>query len=196
MFLLTRSSSNTNSRCRIETNIQVYRQSQTQTKTQRHQPAPHPPTPRMKLLFIISCLLLAVTGASKSWFRENYLQYTYDEYYEHTMTLYRFGDNERDMCPDVHKSATFFAITGRRPMNQKMICLSPLYAKKLLPSKDIGYQPPEAYYVILIRTTVNDIIEPLGELIYDAFHVGIIVISIILASMSSLFLIILVFCQY
>ena len=81
-------------------------------------------------------------------------------------------------------------------MNQKMICLSPLYAKKLLPSKDIGYHPPEAYYVLLIRTTVNDIIEPLGELIYDAFHVGIIVISIILASMSSLFLIMLVFCQY
>ena len=112
------------------------------------------------------------------------------------MSLYRFGDNNRDICPDVHKSATLFAITGRRPMNQKTICLSPLYAKKLLPSKDIGYQPPEAYYVLLIRTTVNDIIEPLGELIYDASHVGIIVISIIFASMSSLFLIILIFCQY
>lgn len=161
----------------------------------RHRHRPSPP-PRMKLLFIILCLLLAVTGASKSWFRENYLQYTYDEYYEHTTTLYRFGDNERDMCPDIHKSATFFAITGRRPMNQKMICLSPLYAKKLRPSKDIGYQPPEAYYALFIRTTVNDIIEPLGELIYDAFHVGMIVISIILASMSSLFLIMLVFCQY
>lgn len=112
------------------------------------------------------------------------------------MSLYRFGDNNRDICPDVHKSATLFAITGRRPMNQKTICLSPLYAKKPLPSKDIGYQPPDAYYVLLIRTTVNDIIKPLGELIYDAVHVGIIVVSIILASMSSLFLIILIFCQY
>ena len=189
MFLLIRSSSNTNSCCRIETNIKVYRHSQTETPTS-------PPHPRMKLLLIISGILLANTGASKSWFRENYLQYTYDEYYEHTMSLYHFGDNNRDICPDIHKSATLFAITGRRPMNQKTICLSPLYAKKLLPSKDIGYQPPDAYYVILIRTTVNDIIQPLGELIYDAFHVGIIVISIILASMSSLFLIILVFCQY
>jgi hypothetical protein len=55
----------------------------------------------------------AVSVPSNSWFREKYLQKSYEEYYEYTVTRYKLEDNDRDVCPDIHKSSLFYAITGQ-----------------------------------------------------------------------------------
>lgn len=153
----------------------------------------------MKLLLIISSLLLTITDSTnaESWFREKYLQKTYDEYYEYSISRYHFGDNNREICPEIHKSATFFAITGR-PMNRNMmrpICLSSLYARKLT-KIDLQYHPPEAHYVRLIRVTVTDVIEPIGDFMCYLFELCMILLSVIFASFGTLVMIILIFRQY
>jgi len=44
--------------------------------------------------------------AKTSWFREKYLQQTYDDYYEYTVNRYSLEDNDIDRCPDFEKSAS------------------------------------------------------------------------------------------
>jgi hypothetical protein len=131
--------------------------------------------------------------ASTSWVREKYLQQTYDEYYEYTFTRYRFGDNDRDVCPEVHKSAIFFAITGRR-MRRSAQPRTCLYITK----SHIGahYKPPVAHDVQLIDITVMDVIVFLGEFILYAYKITMVLSWIVLLSGSTLFMIILMFCQY
>jgi hypothetical protein len=137
--------------------------------------------------------VLFASAPSKSWFREKYLQQTYDEYYEHTYTRYKFGDNDRDVCPDVHKSAIFFAITGQhmRRSAQPQTCL---YIRR----SRIGahYKPPVAHDVQLIDITVMDVIVFLGEFILYAYKITMVLSWIVLLSGSTLCTIILMFCQY
>ena len=152
----------------------------------------------MKLLLIISSILVTIAATNaESWFREKYLQKTYDEYYDYSISRYRFGDNNPDICPEIHKSAIFFAITGR-PMNRKTVfptCFPSLYARKL--SKiDLQYHPPEAHYVRLVRVTVTDVIEPLGNFMCYLFELCMILLSMIFASFGTLVMIILIFRQY
>lgn len=51
------------------------------------------------LLVQSAALTLPEPGhSSKTWFREKYVQQTYDDYYHYTLTRYEFGDNDRDVC--------------------------------------------------------------------------------------------------
>jgi hypothetical protein len=154
----------------------------------------------MKLLLFISGILLA-TAAPNSWFREKYLSQTYDEYYHYSISRYRFGNNEHDdVCPEIHKSATFFAITGRQ-MNRKPVLLPicpsvSLYVRKYNNTKHAIYQEythPEVQYA---RFIMSDIIEPLGKFIEYIFELCMILCSILFASFISLVMIILTFAQY
>jgi hypothetical protein len=159
----------------------------------------------MKLLLFISGILLAVAAAAapNSWFREKYLSQTYDEYYHYSISRYRFGNNDHDdVCPEIHKSATFFAITGRQ-MNRKNGVLLPIcpsvsfYANaKKYNTKHAIYQEythPEVQYA---RFIMSDIIEPLGKFIEYIFELCMILCSILFASFISLVVIILTFAQY
>lgn len=164
----------------------------------------------MKLLLFISGILLAVAAAApattapapNSWFREKYLSQTYDEYYHYSISRYRFGNNDHDVCPEIHKSATFFAITGRQ-MNRKNGVLLPICpsvsfyanAKKYNTKHAIyqDYPPLELQYARFIK---SDIIEPLGKFIEYIFELCMILCSILFASFLSLVVIILTFAQY
>ena len=156
----------------------------------------------MKLLLFILSLLLTITAANtKSWFREKYLEHTYDEYYHYSISRYRFGDNNRDICPDTHKTASFFAITGRS-MNRKSgataslpVCLlSPLYTKKW-PKIEVPYLPPEAHYARLVTITVVDVIEGVGCFINYIFERCMILVSMIFASFGTFIMLLLTFGQ-
>jgi hypothetical protein len=170
----------------------------------------------MKQLLIISCLILttftvmAATAAAspKSWFREKYIEYYHDEYYDYYMSQYQLAVNDgvvdidrnkRDICVDFHKPATLFAITGQRqpaPATRKSIqrtCPLTIYATT---AKYTDYLPPEEYYPRFIRFAIEDVIEPLGNFMCDVFEVYMMLMSIILASISSVFIIMLIFCQY
>jgi hypothetical protein len=139
-------------------------------------------------------VLFASAPSTSSWFREKYLQQTYDEQYENTFTRYRFGDNNRDVCPEVHKPAIFFAITGRRMRNSAQQPQTRLYIRRI--TIRTHYKPPSAHDVQLIDITVMDVIEFLNKFIYYVFEISMIISSIVLASFSTLCLIMLMFCQY
>ena len=147
----------------------------------------------MLMLALTFTPVLFASAPSNSWVREKYLQQTYDEYYEYTFTRYRFGDNDRDVCPEVHKSAIFFAITGQhmRRSAQPRTCL---YIRR--PTISTHYKPPLAHDVQLIDITVMDVIVFLGEFILYAYKITMVLSWIVLLSGSTLFMIILMFCQY
>jgi len=171
----------------------------------------------MKQLLIISCLLLtsitvmaATADASKSWFREKYIEYLRAEYYDYYMSqqnqlavadgVVDIGRNKREICPEFHKTSTLFAITGRRqPAALKNIprtCSLSIYATAPKPAKYTDYLQPEEYYPRFIKFAVEDVIEPLGDFMCDVFEVFMIISSFILATLSSIFMIILIFGQY
>ena len=176
----------------------------------------------MKQLLIISCLILttitdmaAAAAAPKSWFREKYIDHLRAEYYDYYMSQNQLavadgvvdigvGNNKRDICPEFHKTSTLFAITGRRQpapalaaqKNIPRTCPLSIYATAPKPAKYTDYLPPEEYYPRFIRIAVEDVIEPLGNFMCDVFEVFMIISSFILATLSSIFMIILIFGQY
>ena len=147
----------------------------------------------MLMLALTFTPVLFASAPSNSWFREKYLQQTYDEHYEYTYTRYKFGDNDHDVCPEVHKSAVFFAITGQhmRRSAQPRTCL---YIRR--PTISTHYKPPVAHDVQLIDITLTEVIEFLIEFILYAYKITMVLSWIVLLSGSTLCTIILMFCQY
>lgn len=93
---------------------------------------------------------------SKSWFREKYLQKSNEEYYHYTVTRYKLEDNDRDVCPDIHKSSLFYAITGQHMNRLSNRC----YLHRI---NSIRYtQPPDEGLII----TVFDVILCMKKLVY------------------------------
>ena len=136
----------------------------------------------------------ATTPTSKSWFRDKYIQETYVVYYEYMLTRYELGDNDRDVCPDIHKSSTIFAITGQHITRITNTCSSP-YAKKKPAKVDLDQEGQYAQYAQFITGIMTSIIEFIGEFICYTFEITMLILSIILSSCSTLFMIILMFCQ-
>lgn len=137
------------------------------------------------LLVQSAALTLPEPGhSSKTWFREKYLQQTYDDYYHYTLTRYELGDNDRDVCPDFHKSASIFAITGRQIYQITKTCSS-LYVQKGN-AKSVNYTPPPAHYIQLIDITVMDVVRFITEFACYTFEIGIFILSIILLCCSTI----------
>jgi hypothetical protein len=140
----------------------------------------------------------------KSWFREKYLVAADDTYYDYTLNRFRLDDNDIDMCPDIYKSATIFAITGRYIHEIKRTCNS-IYMQKrriIINSYSSGYNVTTTLQDELrdiqemIDRGITDIFQISGVLICYTFEFGMILVSVILALYSTLFMIILLFCQY
>lgn len=100
----------------------------------------------------------AVSVPSKSWFREKYLQKSNEEYYHYTVTRYKLEDNDRDVCPDIHKSSLFYAITGQH-MNQLS---NKCYLHRINSVRYTPPPPPDAGLII----PVFDIILYMKKLVY------------------------------
>jgi len=164
----------------------------------------------MKQLLVLSCLLLttftatatattATDDSPKSWFREKYLEYYHDEYYDYYISQNQYS-SKRVICTDFHKSATVFAITGRHiPLSTRKneqqhhrTCPILLYVTAIKPT---DYLPQEEYYPRLIRIVVEEILEPLGDFMCVVFEIYMMMMSVILAALSSVFIIMLIFCQ-
>jgi len=137
---------------------------------------------------------------SKSWFREKYLVGSYAIYYDYNLNRFEFGDNDRDMCPDVYKLATIYAITGRYLHEIKHTCSS-LYLQ--IPTKNndsqIDYILPRSFELQdfeIIYVIATDVLQFLGQLLCYIFDIGITILSIVFAACFTLFMVILLFCQY
>jgi len=135
----------------------------------------------------------STTPSSDSWFREKYLQQTYSDYYHYTLTRYEFGDNDRDVCPDFHKSASIFAITGQQIYRITKTCSS-LYVQKDI-TKSVNYTPPPAHYIQLIDITVMDVVRFVTEFACYTFEIGMFILSVILLCCSTILIGIGLFCS-
>ena len=114
----------------------------------------------LALALSLTFTLPAESVPSKSWFREKYLQKTYDEYYEYTITRYKLEDNDRDVCPDIHKSSLFYAITGQHMNRLPNSCyLHKINSVRYTPSEA---PPPHALLII----TVFDVLLCMKKLVY------------------------------
>jgi len=127
-----------------------------------------------------------------SWFREKYLVGTYDIYHDYTLHRYELGDNDIDKCPDIYNGASLYAITGRHINQIKRTChVLPTFAATAPPT--MKYETPD---IRIGRVKLVDILQFLFQITCYTFEIGMIVISIILAACSTLFMFILLFCQY
>ncbi len=137
----------------------------------------------------------------KSWFREKYLQNSYDEYYHYTLTRYKLEDNDYDVCPDIHKSSIYFAITGQNMNRIKKTC-SVFYVKKstIMNSDSDNYytSPNTTIYNEMPDTllTITNILGIFSMVACYTFEISMLIMSVILASCSTLFMFMLLFCQY
>ena len=140
----------------------------------------------------------AASAATPSWFREKYNEQTYNDYYDYTVSRYSLTDNNRDTCPDIHTSASIFAITGQQIQRVTRTCSS-LYVTKgtFLSSKaNAKYNPPEAHYIQLIEVTVVDVVEFIGVFMCYLLEIAMLLVSLILLFWSTLMMVMLLFCQY
>jgi len=72
-------------------------------------------TPVLFLLFITTTTTNAAsTPAAVPWFREKYLKQVYNDYYMYSLYRWKPNDNDRDKCPEIHKPAVYFAMTGQQ----------------------------------------------------------------------------------
>ena len=132
---------------------------------------------------------------SKSWFREKYIQQINDDYYEYTLTRYELGDNDRDVCPDIYKSSIIFAITGQHIYRITKTC-SALYVNIETAKSDDDDDDDDDQAIQYITGIITSIIEFIGKFMCYTFEMSMLILSIILACCTTIFMIILLFCQY
>ena len=141
------------------------------------------------LLLLLFTTSAATATAPVTWFREKYLTQTYNEYYIYTFSRWRLEDNDRDMCPDLHKPAIYFAMTGHQIWR-----VTP--QRRQGRESNTGYTPPTAYDIRWIEITVIDVVSFLIVFIQYCCELLIILLSLLMASLTTLILGILVFGQY
>jgi hypothetical protein len=118
-----------------------------------------------------------------SRFREKYLEQIYNDHYHYTLNRRSLEDNDYDMCPDYHKSATIFSITGQQI--NRIIRTCSVYVERK-PANDIQYSPHESHYTILAQITVMDVIQFTSAFICYTFEIGMYIMSIILLCCSTI----------
>lgn len=156
--------------------------------------------PATVIMIALLSTTMAAAAVSSSWFREKYNEQTYNDYYDYSISRYNLRDNNRDVCPDFHTSAIIFAITGQQIKRVTRTCSS-LYVKKgasVTPRSskaNAKYTPPESHYIQLIEVTVVDILEIIGVFMCYLLEIGMLLMSIILLLFTTVFMVILVFCQ-
>ena len=158
--------------------------------------------PATVIIFALLSTAAAVAASSSSWFREKYNEQTYHDYYDYTVSRYSLTDNNRDTCPDIHTSASIFAITGQQIQRVTRTCSS-LYVTKGTSSSSSSslssipkYTPPEAHYIQLIEVTVVDIVEFIGVFMCYLLEIAMLLVSLILLFWTTLMMVMLLFCQY
>jgi hypothetical protein len=137
--------------------------------------------------------------APNPWFREKYQSLTNELYYDYMLHRAEWGDNDVDMCPDIHKPATIYAITGQYMNEIKRTCNAiyvEKYAHTTTNATATATAPTHEQLLENIDRMITDFFEYSGVCACYAFEIGMIVMSVILASCSTLFMIMLVFCQY
>ena len=156
----------------------------------------------MTHIITLSLLLLLFTTSSASasapvpWFREKYLAQIYNEYYIYTFSRWRLDDNDLDMCPEIHKPAVYFAMTGR-PLWRESPLSHPTYRQRQRRRRRQHIiTQPTPYDIRLVEISVLDVVWFLIDFHLYCCELLILLLSILLASLTTIILCILVFGQY
>lgn len=137
-----------------------------------------------------------------SWFREKYLIGSYEIYHDYMLYRYEWDDNDIDKCPDIYNGASLYAITGRHIYPIKRTCpfiyVLPKFATTDITTDTITPIPipipiPDLRIVYLMLV---DALQTLFQIACYIFEIGMNILSIVLATCFTLFMIILLFCQY
>lgn len=160
----------------------------------------------LSLLVMTQIFIIQASKASKaspstsskekpsSWFREKYIRQTYDDYYDYTVKRRSLEDNDYDICPDFHKSATIFAITGKQIYRIATTCA--VYIHPTTTNDNIHYTPHESHFKQITQITVTDMIQLIRGFLCYTFEIGMYVMSILLLCCSTILMTIVMFCHY
>ena len=151
------------------------------------------------MLLLLSFIVFAATAAtaatattaasSTSSIREKYLDEIYKQQYRYTLQEIQ---HDREICPEFHSSAMYFAITGQRQLNRVSQTCRHIQSP-LQPHDNIRNNNS---YILLSDIILTDIVFFFKEFVCYTFEYVMLLISVILASCSTLFMIMLLFCQY
>ena len=147
------------------------------------------------LLLFTTSSAAAATAASTPWFREKYLAQTYNEYYIYTFSRWRLEDNDLDMCPEIHKPAVYFAMTGR-PLWRESPLSHPTYRQRQRRQRRRIITQPTPYDIRWVEISVLDVVWFLIDFHLYCCELLIPLLSIFMASLTTIILCILVFGQY
>lgn len=149
------------------------------------------------LLLFITTTNAAASAAPVSWFREKYITQIYDEYYKYTFSRWRLDDNDIDMCPEIHKPAVYFAITGR-PLWRESPLSHATYRQRQRSQRirDRQQRRFTAYDIRWVEITVMDVVWFLIDFVLYCCELLIILLSVLMATLTTIILFILVFGQY
>jgi len=135
-----------------------------------------------------------------SWFREKYLVASYEIYHDYMLYRYVWDDNDIDKCPDIYNGASLYAITGRHIYQIKRTCPFIYVLPKFAETETITPIPipipipiPDLRIVYLMLV---DALQRLFQISCYIFEIVMNILSIVLAACFTLFMIILLFCQY
>jgi len=157
------------------------------------------------MTYIITLLLFTTTATATAtatasgpvpWFREKYLTQIYNEYYVYTFSRWRLDDNDRDICPEIHKPAVYFAITGQSLWPNTPLTHPTYRQRRHRHRARGGYAQPTAYDIRLVEISALDVVWFIIDFYYYCFQQLMILLSILMATLTTIILYILVFGQY
>ncbi len=154
--------------------------------------------------------LAAASTSPVPWFREKYLKETQNEYYIYTFSRWQLDDNDIDICPEIHKSAIYFAVTGLQLWRESPLTHATYrereraqwrrqrrLQRQLQRESMINYSPHTTAYDIRWRNiTIADIAWFLIDFHQYCYQQLIQLLSVLMATLTTIILCILVFCQY
>jgi len=146
------------------------------------------------LLLFTTTTIAAPASVPVPWFREKYLTQIYNEYYVYTFSRWRLEDNDSDICPEIHKPAVYFAITGR-PLWRESPLSHPTYHQRRHRARG-GYAQTTPYDIRWVEISALDVAWFLIDFHLYCCELLILLLSILMASLTTIILCILVFGQY
>ena len=164
-------------------------------------------TPVAFLLFITTTHSAAASAAatatatanSNSWFREKYLKQVYDDYYMY----YRWkpNANDRDKCPEIHKPAVYFAMTGQQLWPKTPLTFRQQRELNNYRNRNRNRNQPnrysrreyKAHYIHIINITIAEVIHFLLDFAQYCCEILILLLCIIMITLTILILYMLAF---
>ncbi len=148
-----------------------------------------------RIWFVIGwVMMINLTAVSGSWFRMKYLVGLYESYYDYRIHQFQLEDNDRDICTDVYKTATVYAITGRYLHKVKTTCSALYYTVKQPETQTPPPLPPLS--VSELHMTPRDFLIRIFQLVHSTIKYGMFMMLVILTICSYLLILILVYCQF